>query len=87
MKTFYRIPPVYVRVTAEGTSDVSYRFLAETAGDGVLIDPFPQTLRGVESVLQRVARPRAIRSFSIHTNAPYLYEPDVTVRFVSVRYR
>jgi hypothetical protein len=85
MKTFYRIPPVYV--TAEGAGDVSYRFLAETAGDGVLVNPFPQTLLDVKSILQRTGRSPAIRSFSIHSDAPYLYEPDVTVRFESVPYR
>jgi len=85
MKTFFRIPPVYV--TAEGAGDVTYRFLAETAGDGVLVSPFPQTLLDVKHILQRTGQSPAIRSFSIHSEAPYLYEPEVTVRFEAVPYR
>jgi hypothetical protein len=85
-KTLYQIPAVEVDATLDGGDQPEFRIVADVAGDGVLVDPFPQTLLEFGHVLAGAGPVRHLERFSLRTAAPYLYAQEIEVRFVSIPY-
>jgi hypothetical protein len=85
-KTLYQIPAVEVDATLDGGEQPELRIVADVAGDGVLVDPFPQTLLEFGHVLAGAGPVQHLKRFSLRTTAPYLYAPDIEVVFVSIPY-
>ena len=86
-RTLFRVPGLSMTIDSE-LGQATFRIIRETSSDGILIDPLPEGLPEFSSLLTGFAgKIHRTRSFSIQTDAPYLYQSPIDVQFVTVAYR
>jgi len=79
-KTFFRVPPVYIDLIYESGRTVSYKLVADTARNGLLINFLPNNTFELAGILNGVARDR-VAKFLIRGNGAKYYDGEFAINW------
>jgi hypothetical protein len=78
IKLFFRVPPVQLTLWNSAGEASTYRILPENATSGILLSPFPETQREIQSWF-RGEFPDRMYGFEFSTSNPNLFTPTLQV--------
>jgi hypothetical protein len=79
LRTFYKTPPLFLRVRLDDGSEKRYRFIRGMAENPFLISPLVDDRDAFASLMQRGANLRSVTSFMIESDDPRAYVPEYEI--------